>query len=236
MKKLFVFLLTCLLFACCLSACNQAPTKVVKKNGQYYLKLNEKVISDRNIRVDTTDGMGLSIEFDTLDDMVKKIRSGDFTDHELSKILGNDFKRQGMVDLFDLDHMYQPYHPDGIADYTVVWRGASFYYFCDIQTRYAFSEFLIKPLSKSAFDENFPTLKEKSIDFPREEWASYVYDTELNGHTYRVLERWEYGKLVYVTFYVAKEDQYYTIKIGIDKERPTDEWISQFELIPYTGK
>jgi hypothetical protein len=233
MKKLFVLLLTCLLFVCCLSACNQAPTKVVKKNGQYYLKLNEKVISERKISADTS-GMAQKITFDTWDDLIQKIRSGDFTDHELSMILGFNFKQQGMVKLFDLDHLYQPYHPDGIADYSVEWYGSSHYEFHDIQTTYAFASFTIIPLKKSTFENNLPDLKEKSIDFPREEWASYVYDTELNGHTYRVMENWNYDKLNRVTFYVAKDDQYYTINIVIHRERPTDEWISQFELIPYT--
>ena len=232
-KSISILLLLCVLI-CILPACTQPQlqpgrrTEVVCEEGKYYLIVHgEPAIVSNDLTFECEEVSHIS--FDTVHNMMDAICNDNFTDKEYEELLGF---RSNKIELFNLEEVYQPDHPDGISDYVVTWYG-TYYQFTKVQTVSSDKSVAIYVKTRQTFEKDLPQLgKEEDAAMPSVFYD--VYDTEIKGKTYRVQESWTDGELELVTVYVAKEDRFFSVGLRIaGEQRPSDEWLAQFDIIPY---
>lgn len=112
---LILVLVTSMLFGC-----QNKKSHTVEEDGKYYLVLDNTTPESQN-----SSGIwpATSVEFDTLDEMVSDIKNANFTEEEMSQIRYFLKDENGRIRLFDFSKLYEPYHPEAIPDYDVIWQG-----------------------------------------------------------------------------------------------------------------
>lgn len=238
------------------------PYEIVEENGEYYIILDEEYREKQREREwSESDLMCMRarsvIRFTSIEDMKRSIETGDLTEDEL--IAMAEFKTDdlGRIPIMDLSALTQASFPSCFDDVMVVWRDAEYWY-----TLRSFSEeiygSLSECLSKDEWQEEVDSwcgfkdnedieVTGRTLDSERNaEIVSYrtkygqyqeaYYTIKNRGDEIHVFESYvlsEELELTSIELYGHTNDHYFHAVIRDFTERPSLEWLSQFEMTDY---
>lgn len=114
-----IFVLVIMLFG----GCSSTDMELVKDSDGYYLLVNEPAI-DIDDRLTCEEAP--SIQFNSIEEMLNDIETGNFTDAEMEEIVRFDRDEQERVILFDLDDVLEPIYPSIYDGISVYWDGRTY--------------------------------------------------------------------------------------------------------------
>lgn len=173
----------------------------------------------------------MAVFFDSAEEMYSDLKNGTFTDEELQTIA--EFRRDeyDRIPLWDMSKPCIPYHPTAMADYQYTWTGGTFeivYYINDARFlwwRWDTLEDLEGTLMAHPEYDLHPWKETRTFtDGETTYWLRKHYGTE------------DFNNAIpnKIDLYVARGDQFFSVRIRDLGHDVTDEWLMQFELLPYT--
>lgn len=232
--------------------------KLVKENGNYYIYLDKKYLSDTppgeshgsTSLIDPLD----KIQRDSLAQMCADLRRGRFTTHEFLK-LGRSADEEGKIAVFDLDHLYEALFPDDLTDRYVQFTPAD--YACcatdkdgnTIATLNAVTdERLPVYLAHYSGFKNAVTISVASADANHAREDITTEEQLGSFYCYYILEA-ESVKFYIEEYYAADSPEgipyhitvygqtqsgmFFMVKITKLTERPDVQWLASFNIQPY---
>lgn len=125
MKKFSLFLaLICLITF--FSGCSSEEYQLVKKSGNYYIKLNKQFESSATVDNAYVQELANTVRFDSMEEMINDIRNGSFTKEELVKISRFEADAAGNIQVCNLDTLYAPQLPSNYILYGIDWDGQNY--------------------------------------------------------------------------------------------------------------
>lgn len=233
MKRL-CFLLTLIILIGIFSGCQNTESHIIEKDGKYYFLSDD--IPNRDANSSSSDSEVLAcVAFSSVDEMLTDIKTGNFTDDELYEIGKFERLDDGLVKLFDLNLLYEPYHPtafENASRHKVFWYGDHY----DFVFRTDYAYIIVRPTTQEYNDSYYSRYTSDDSQYSP---IHKEYTIPSNDGHYRVIEVYGlYGKPNslpdYITLLIDKEDQHLFVSLRDLKELPSEEWLAQFALIEYT--
>ncbi len=135
LKRILVILLICVTVLCC-TACGQAPYDIIEKDGKHYISFNVDLLGQRTLN----DGVSPVISgFTSIGQMKRKIESCAFDDNEFLLIQHLSRKNFGLLEICDLNNLYDVRTPQDVTLSSISWTFDSYTFYLESQIAPSFS-------------------------------------------------------------------------------------------------
>lgn len=232
--------------------------KLVKEDGNYYIYLDKKYLSETPHGVPQADISPINafdkIYRDSLQQMCADLRNGRFTAHEFMK-LGRSADKEGKITLFDLDHLYEAIFPEDLTDRYVQFTPSD-YECCatdkngnmTVTLNVVTDERLLVYLAHHSEFENTVTISVASPDANNMRENATFQEKRGTFYCYYILEA-EHATFYIEEYYAADSPEgipysitvyaqtqsgmFFTVDIKKLTERPDVQWLAYFNIQPY---
>ena len=225
----------------------------------YFEFLKEPVLEGSNLLGHPSVG----INFNSLDEMKKRILENDFDYYEKNDIMKGLADGEKLRPIFDIEKLYQPICPEEFSFKSLVWTGSPRYTFCFVNdsesepllvyfTYYEddyYEEVYARECVERFDNSNDKYIKneinETTTEYLNDDTRYLFYTIEDNGRTVQVKEKYLLSSESdsassetvpsAIEMYVAQGDICYTISFNSQSftTRPTEEWLLSFGMEPY---
>lgn len=195
MKKYWIaalIIVLCLSAAIVIGIINDADRplydyKLIHQDGKYYIQLSRNYLTANepgNTAGTSSDLSALqTLTFDSIDDMVSHIRSGNFSNDQF-RIISKFTKdtKTGLIPIVNLDEaLLAPVYPECVSDCKVSWAGKSYsFYFLDDNGKTVAT---FASMSEEAFHSSITGFR----DFSPKQLIRYTYDESSGTKVYEYM-------------------------------------------------
>lgn len=131
------------------------PYEIIRDDDGYYLVLDDSSATDDEVE-GSLQVLAPRIEFGSMDEMVRDIKTGNFTEKELQNLSRFRKDEDGRTILCDLSKLYDVYTPEEFDEKKILWSGAG-YHFVLLGTGSDFQVHMYS-ISDSSKEENIENL------------------------------------------------------------------------------
>lgn len=186
------------------------PYEIICDNGNYYLLLEDSIARE-NVDEDSLSAERPHIEFASMDEMLKDIKTGDFTESELKELSQFKTDDDGRTSICDISKLYDAYTPERYDVKRIDWFGYDYSFAFreeDGDSRCSMSVNALEIDNEEAFAERIDDCTSdpnfQLISVERVEDRNATVTTYMSGGTGKVEER----KIVYYTIKESNKELY----------------------------